>query len=102
MKHHVEDTVKLLGSDLKRFKCWKGGHYRNLPSVGRHAVYGINSGLGHCGNFHLSSNEPCIGCADNYGRPCFKDVHGWKRTDPTDGTSISYDCLLYTSDAADE
>lgn len=79
-KRYVNDTVKMTGSDLKRYKCWEGGQY---SGTGGNAVKGTNHGLDH--TYSSNSLDTGWGDEDNFGRPCFKDTSGWNLTDPTNG-----------------
>lgn len=79
-KRYVNDTVRLSGTDLNYHKCWEGGHYHG---TGGQAPWGTNHGLGH--TYASNSVDSGFGDEDNFGRPCFKDNDGWKRTNPVNG-----------------
>ena len=79
-KRYVNDTVRLSGDDLKRHKCWEGGHYHG---TGGQAPWGTNHGLNH--TYASNSVDSGWGDEDNFGRPCFKDRTGWTRTNPLNG-----------------
>ena len=88
-KGYVNDNVMLTGVDLNRHKCWEGGHYNTDPihGTGGQAPWGTNHGLNH--TYASNSVDSGFGDEDNYGRPCFKDTHGWGRTNPENGNKSS-------------
>ena len=84
-KSYVNDTVTLTDDDLKNNLCWEGGHYKT--GLSDQAPWGFH-GLNHT----YASNSKDNGLdADNFGRPCFKDATGWKRTDPVTGNKTIQD-----------